>query len=97
MHEELVGDGESTFETRVERVRVVGAAGTGLSAGPIIKEVLALEERLEQLDPVFVGRELDRLVRRCRLQEVRPLPAYRSDGAGADRDAERSGQVLGAD
>ena len=97
MHEELVGEGEETFETRVERVRVVGNSSAGLTPGPIIKEILALEERLEELDPVFVGRELDRLVRRCRLQDLRHQVPYRGDGVSRGMETERSGQALGAD
>lgn len=97
MHEELVGEGESTFETRVDRVRVVGSASMAMSAGPIITEVLALEERLGELDPVFVGRELDRMVRRCRMHGGRAQPVLRLDGAVLETGAARSEQVLGAD
>lgn len=93
LHEELVGDQEQTFETRVERVKVVGSEEAGPSTNSILKEIMGLELRMEQLDPVFVGRELERLMNGTRASgSKRMSPLSVTNGR-----SQRSEQPQGAD
>ena len=97
MHEELVGDGESSFDTRVERVKVVGSPASEKLMSPIVDDVLTLEKRLEQLDPVFVSRELDRLIQRSRAGDARAPSQPKRDGRPGAALSQRPSQALGAD